>query len=243
MTTATDLYAEVCRAPDCLAARGIWRDALCESGLESERVRGEFVSVQMELAVLEPRLIREYNSIQGMDAAEGMRNITLRRRERELLDRHGLFWRAIATGVTLLPESCTFRNGAIERVACPLDQFIGVRCFPCGGTGFVGNRSGWPVDRNWCDACKNRGRVNAIGPVIIAACPLREFKAADKEPIIPSFDEMACWHADDRGSHSGTIPICLYAKLRGEKHGDRCRYRTRQAALADLSQAAIALCR
>ncbi len=121
-------------------------------------------------------------------------------------------------------------RGFVGRVECGWQTWCGE---DCGCT-----QGGSPVSRQDCPACEGKGRVNALGPLIVAAAPVTSVVLTDREPT--EVDGEWLWWAEDHSAlgllSPSALPRCLLADW-------QWRHRTRTAALAALSAAALAWAR
>ena len=123
------LLADILEHPDDDTPRLVYADWLDDhTGRDAWRARAEFIRVQCELARLEsPNRILDVGSCSwGMHTAgdlteDDARARPLRRRERQLLERHGSAW-AKEAGVSDLGHR--FRRGFVDSVDFEARQFL-----------------------------------------------------------------------------------------------------------------------
>lgn len=255
--TDTDFIAAICRNPDDEAARNAYHDWLEERG----DPRGEFIRVQCALA--EPSKCPQHPHEPCADNDVGLH----RCRERELLEKCWIGWGPWGPGpswpVSLIGgwgcsnllqtkvvsgNFVTFRRGFVESITCTLRDWCGEECRFCGG-GFV--QAFLP-----CPDCHGTGRINAHGPAIVAACPVREVWVSDRRPLEGT--NVWYWSLDTGGTSTtnerywwlppfifkllASDPGLEYSILQGPSDFNRF-YRSEAAAIAPLSAALLAWAR
>ena len=179
-------HAGDCPYPDAGTQGGMkWRD-------NGYAERAEFIRVQCELAGL--------HQLSGMGpAVENRRQQIeiLRLREGELLNEWP--WRPPPLN-ELVPFGpgmawkyhCTFRRGFVAKVRCSFREWCGEACYNCEGTGELDAQT--PHQK-----CHGTGRIGAIGPAIVACCPIEEFSSTD---VRPDEDELFPWGRYKTRAHS-----------------------------------------
>lgn len=220
--------------------------------------RAEFIRVQCEIATLLPRLVKEYNSRDGMSQAEGWHLHALHRREREL-------WGQIGVGLfndlgivwpgTTTKHSLTTKTGfALVRIAGGADRavwsrgflsgvttttvgFMGGLCVWCGGSGGASNILKCPY------GCVG-GRALGLAPAIFARQPVTAVTLSDAEPWADDLnDEVATyrWQWDRREQNEwdgqgtppwsmGDLPEQLFKRIKRDPHHRRVDLRTGRMA-------------
>jgi uncharacterized protein (TIGR02996 family) len=162
----------ICANPEDLAARLAYADWLEERG----DPRAEFIRLQMELE--SPPTYRHFS---GADCLDISRATDLRRREQELLDAWrededgepisagDNFWVWAGRALTVFGrDNIQFRRGFVEVIHCRLVDWIGEECSGHLDRGCYGSI---------CVICHGTARINARGPAIVRACPIREVQA------------------------------------------------------------------
>lgn len=180
MSTQDALLADILAKPDDDLPRLVYADWLDENGTDAERVRSEFVRVQVELA----RRDRE--------GLAGQRCDQLRKREWELFNdncdrwfknpplRH-VSWHVVTDRFDPTPEASAWvvRRGFVSEVRCRLADWCGDECHQCAGTG----RS-FPIDGPSipCRRCGG-SLVTGIGPEVVRRHPVEHLAFTDVDPV------------------------------------------------------------
>ncbi len=201
--------------------------------------RAEFIRVQCDLAKYAGRDQRFYS-------AWPMKAERLRKRERELLERHGYKW------CPELPDAC-WRIDGIQRtpvgsgrvfgatfvrgwpvVSAPLAVLLGGQeCPDCNGSG---------CDLMPCVSCNNKGKLPGILAALAALVPLDRVTAVGAEPADRmGVNERWYWFRHEGGPElADHLPSAVFALLPGATADTiGLPYPTRAAALAALSAALI----
>ncbi len=155
----------ICADPHDIGLRLIYADALDDAG---DTARAEFIRVQVELATGKFPCTCTCEYEHGIGCPEG-RQVSLRRRERELLSEYGSrwagdiavafgFWRWGNNGGTSGPNRPAvrweFRRGFVEKVSCTCADWLQhgpaiVRCQPVLTVTLSGYPSNsWPRDQD-----------------------------------------------------------------------------------------------
>lgn len=249
---ADALFAEIAADPGSDDARLVLADWLDERGDE----RGEFIRCQIELAnhphgrkVIE----RDYDARDGVNAVWQVA-FDLDSRSSELLERHGAAWamesigRALPStdfvghsiawqksedGYSQQRANWHWRRGFIERVELQGETWWGTECDN-------GNhRPGY-----LCSHCHSSGRVNALGPAILAACPtIREVRAVDREAYYNGAGYLWFNESRERPRHevplNANLPTFIFDLIRKPTQKRWKPYPSRAAADAALGEAMI----
>lgn len=238
-------------------ARLVYADWLDDHGQEE---RAEFIRVQCELA--SPGVVDRVTghwSESSREYAPGCRcrPCNLRRREQELLrtTHRGSnppaynWWGWAGPAQVLYQDGAdyrdhfTYRRGFVEVIRCRLEDWIGRECERCAPAQHYPFR---------CGLCHGSGRVKALGPALVLACPLLRVEVSDRRPN--GLPGTAIWSRADRadprlGRHpEWWLPPFIFGALcKGEvrppqpEHNLFCA--NEDAARDDLSQALLAWAR
>lgn len=237
MSTQDALLADILAKPDDDLPRLALCDWWDEFGTDAEKVRSEFVRVQVELA----RRDRE--------GLAGQRCDQLRKREWELFNdncdrwfknpplRH-VSWHVVTDRFDPTPEASAWvvRRGFVSEVRCRLADWCGWECHQCAGTG----RS-FPIDGPSipCRRCGG-SLVTGIGPEVMRRHPVEKVVLTDREPSFAYGGR--CWFFGSR-TESDVLTRELLGAMEGEHTtpttDSKC-YPTDEAAHAALSAALIA---
>jgi uncharacterized protein (TIGR02996 family) len=182
MTITDQLLEYIIADPEDNTARLAYADALEETGQSD---RAEFVRVQMELAELQEEAARSPPiSIPRCELVK--REPDLRRREMSLIGKNSCRWFPLPEGwITTLGRivpnphrgTALVRRGFIEVVHCRMVDWIGTDCPECHVSRAL------MVDPDPCAHCHGTRRINAHGPAIVRAAPIRRVEITDKELI------------------------------------------------------------
>ena len=204
MSIGDDLLRSILLTPEDDLPRLVYADWLEEQG---ETERAEFIRVQCELAqpfkadwVPTANDLLKYSADQIRNLFDlnnwrpAKRQEALRRRERELLRKHGMEWFKCPTrpgGTIHAPgvpsvtwilgesqEPLCIRRGFVEVVTCSLRDWCG------GGCGFCRQGRALGYDGEWnmpCIDCHGTGRGH--GPAIVAVQPIMELWISDAHAI------------------------------------------------------------
>ena len=248
--TETAFLQAIIAEPDDDVHRLVFADWLQENGQEE---RAEFVRVQIELAALQnpsPRLLRGSLNVKSSwkhaldDEKEVDREVWLRRRERELLEKFSghrdgdksfsnlAWWSMQAVGFAFKHhpwEQVKFRRGFVHSVSCSFEDWIGQSCDNVVPPATI------------CPVCHGLGRVNAHGPAVCATQPIQQVTFTDKKPDATAIGFYWITLPDVRDSaftgHSSVLPHFLRLFLPHTVPD------TESAAIDALSGAAIAWAR
>ena len=249
----SELLATVIANPDDILARLILADWLEENGVEPERA--EFIRVQVEIEAWN-RKAKESGWLAGktygMAHDIGTRRMWLCRREKELLAKHWTEW-APRFPDTESAFNCfcdnlwthkptptpwvQFRNGFPDHITLPLEAWCGLEC----QEGFHS-----PLLEMKCPHCHGSGRVDAHGPAIVRATPVRDVRFVGKEPSAypVTLTEYWGWFRGNRdGNEPMCVPVFLWELMLDEigrvPAAHWLDFPTPEAAYAALSRAAI----
>jgi uncharacterized protein (TIGR02996 family) len=193
--TMTNLLRAILERPHDDGLRLIYADALEERG---GTARAEFCRVQCELARPLPQTgpqeaQKASNTLERYRKGapvplkadtpamrlvrDTLRLESLRRREKELLEKHGSQWQdEVATAIGLdglawhLRFAPQWKRGFVASVSCRLEDWIGLECERC-------QSKAHPV--RGCSKCDGTGRIGAHGQAIVAAQPIDEVRLTD----------------------------------------------------------------
>jgi len=178
----------------------------------------------------------------------------LRRRERELFDRHKCEWfGGDRWAVLLLPDDdadlipdltgAVVRRGFVDEIRTGLSQFVGDRCPVCdigpGVRRYPTQGGDWTEGA--CDHCHGTGRVGLDLAAVFAVHPIARVVLADREPTAASHQSGAwhwTWAENDADSRVG-LPRKLMAALSAS--GIARVFDSRDAAMDGLSLACVNL--
>lgn len=234
--------------------RLVYADYLEEQG----DPRGEFIRVQCELAKLDES--SSMTSPRGKLFKESIEVHALRAREAELLERHGAEWASESLGTLFTTtvwgeDACgvvgrlrngdatifefTWHRGFPARLSLTARQAWGEACGSCRSTEYWHDGRAFGI--GGCPTCHGSGRVGAILPAILKACPVESVRISDKEPGTLG----QWWNAGEEGTHR--IPRVVFDLLKGfenqwddeEDHTAGKHYPTPDLAHAALSRAVI----
>ena len=172
--------------------------------------RAEFIRVQCELA--------KGNQYEPLALAMGTQLVlcvrrnhelqVLRRRERELLGGYGHLWLpTIDSPDNTWRLGSEFSRGFVASIRCSFREWRGEACSRCDGAGKALGADrpfGTPEGRNWsgpCPTCSGIGRINALGPAIVAVAPIEEFEATDEWPT----EIRLPWDGEQYSAHGPTV--------------------------------------
>lgn len=199
-----------------------------------------------------------------------VRNVELRKQEKELLGHYGFKWfketfgfqmgySEITDGIWNFTrydgmarvsgpiKGCVFQRGFPEYLSIPLKSWTGGKCRRC-----------WTPQGQyvpWTDGCPGKcdgGMFNTWGPELVRLAPLTEVRISDKHPFSNSLVANPHWYCWDESvvEEPEDIPRNLWNRL---KHGTVCdvdtvrtRYRfydRSNEAWSDLSEALLAMAR
>lgn len=289
METDKDWLRAICADPADDVVRLAFADWLIDHG---QPERGEFIAAQIKIADMESRfeveLQKARRQMPGSILISGAQFSpeldALRRREQELLREYALKWveaipvkcsvRAPGIGSIVLggpPAAIAevkFRRGFVEVVRCRLADWIGEECQHCRGRGeLFMNRTGQRIvqreDMEACLTCHGTGRLNAHGPEIVRACPVRVVEVTDRRPWnrgnhrwgwtddprdfpeVPWYIPHFLWAFGWPGTTWPTLPADGQVHSPGQLHSPgqfmrRVWYGSEAAANAALSEALIA---
>ena len=192
MSTQDALLADILAKPDDDLPRLALCDWWDEFGTDAEKVRSEFVRVQVELA----RRDRE--------GLAGQRCDQLRKREWELFNdncdrwfknpplRH-VSWHVVTDRFDPTPEASAWvvRRGFVSEVRCRLADWCGWECHQCAGTGRSFPISGSSIP---CRRCGG-SLVTGIGPGVVWRHPVSTLKLSDVHPT-PVSGDMWIWEEE-----------------------------------------------
>jgi hypothetical protein len=148
--------------------------------------RAEFIRCQVELStshkqdwcgcILDP---------ESRQAKIRCKPCLLRRRESEILSTNVSRW---INGphnplLGMRPDQIEWRGGFPAKVRCSFSEWCGEECPRDCRNGWLTFDSYRPAQ---CPHCHGLGRINALGPAIVAAAPIEEFEATDGQPPNPS---------------------------------------------------------
>ena len=195
-----DLMRAILENPFDDTVRLVYADRLEESG---EMDRAEFIRAQIELAITE--------AVDGSNAGYDhclyeppCRWHTLRRRERELLDKFEGDWAPQCLGPFAAHSGSTFSftRGFVSASRQRIADWIGGKCKECYGSGDV-SYHGSKLD---CRRCFGTGRTPAHGPQIVRAQPIERVEFTDRKP-----DHWQSWFGWFKGFRSEGIDesMCL----------------------------------
>ncbi len=245
------------------APRLVYADWLDENG---DPDRAEFIRVQCELAETADEHGDRFWDGQLSDGPESYRHRkALRRRQRELLDAHGVEWaRPIAEAVgakkwgyggptcgptdRLAKVNWEFCRGFVESVTCTLADWYGAPCGRCDGDGRAhGADRPFEGPPGPCPVCKGSRRTPALGPRVVACQPVTGVTLTDRVPLMTAHGHYWAGYAPIP-SLAHDLPPGVFAALaepcRVEGTDGRLKfYPTRDDALAALSHACVSRAR
>ena len=176
IATGEALLAEIVADPEDLAARLAYADWLEERG---ECDRAEFVRVQVELAeTAEPVGVRQSEQRTEWDRRAAHYD-DLRRRERELRPHQqtpAVLWATQSRFGGSGTLTWEYRRGFVEVVRCRLEDWVGRPCNAC-------MEPLEDVPHSMCRLCHGTGRIDAHGPAIVRACPVRLVEFTDERAV------------------------------------------------------------
>lgn len=237
MTTQDALLADILAKPDDDLPRLALCDWWDEFGTDAEKVRSEFVRVQVELEKRGPYCHKPGPAKQV--CIRCIERYHLKRRQMEL-------WSAVNGPVAdgcpgtnqvfnVAPEfrttagTFTVRRGFVAEVRCRLTDWCGDECHQCAGTG----RS-FPIDGPSipCRRCGG-SLVTGIGPEVVRRHPVTTVVLTDREP--GERNSLWFWYFDSGESGLPSLPTTL----NGGRQEQRC-YESERAAVDDASRRVIA---
>lgn len=211
------LYRAILDAPSDDAPRLVYADWLEEYGDDGDRLRAEFIRLQLRLD--RPLGINNWSgeditfgSLYGDD--EELARVS------ELLESplspqtaafawsQPIFDLRFAIG-RRWPDAFGFRRGFVHRVMGPLEGLL--RC----------------------------------GPAIVDALPIERMTVTDRKPFVSreDGDALFCWvFVPERAGSSSGVPLAVFDRLYGRPYGEIRMYPSAQAAKDDLEDVILGLC-
>ena len=240
MTTQDALLADILAKPDDDLPRLALCDWWDEFGTDAEKVRSEFVRVQVELEKRGPychkpgpakqvciRCIERYHLKRRQMELWTAVGLAMRDQCLPFLDNLGLEEYAISSVGSA--RCATIRRGFPQVVYCTLADWCGWECHQCAGTG----RS-FPIDGPSipCRRCGG-SLVTGIGPEVVRRHPVTTVVLTDREP--GERNSLWFWYFDSGWSGLPSLPTTL----NGGRQEQRC-YESERAAVEDASRRVIA---
>lgn len=186
---------------------------------------------------------------------ESLRSVLakIRRRERELFDRHATTWFGDRWAILVCgrPEEDSTVNypdlghdfvyrGFIAEWHGPLSGWCGGECHQCAGVGRAFPITGPSIP---CRRCGG-SLVTGIGPAVVRSHPVARVVLTDREPRHDAFNGVWVWGGNDGPDETSWLPGDVFRLLSGDPVScyllsQSKRFPTRQLAHAAISAAAI----